>query len=408
MWLHAAVVAALTLDAIVETVADLLNARAFRAQVPPALSAWYPADAHARARTYTRARAVLRAGERAATLALVLAAWYWQGFGRLDAAVRTLALGPVLTGVVYVGVVVLVLQVVALPFAWHETFVVEERYGFNRTTVATFVGDLVKQLGLAVAIGGPLVAALMAALVYAGDAAWLWCLGASWLVVFAVQVVAPVWLLPLFYDFRRLPDPQIAGEIRAWAERAGASLDDVYVVDGSRRSAKANAFLTGLGRHKRVALFDTLLEGHPLDEVIAVVLHEIGHHRLGHIWKGTAVALVQITAICWLLGQALGGRALFDVFGVAEPSAHVGLVLFLLVYAPVGLVVSAAANTFARRWEFEADAFARHHMGTGVPLTTALARLSATALEHPTPHPLFVWLYREHPPVVQRIAALHP
>jgi STE24 endopeptidase len=138
-----------------------------------------------------------------------------------------------------------------------------------------------------------------------------------------------------------------------------------------------------------------------------VVLHEIGHHRLGHIWKGTAVALVQITAVCWLLGQALGGRALFDVFGVTEPSAHVGLVLFLLVYAPVGLVVSAAANACARRWEFEADAFARRHMGTSVPLTTALARLSAAALEHPTPHPLFVWLYREHPPVAQRIAALH-
>lgn len=408
MWLHAAVAAALTLDAVVETAADLLNARAFRAPIPSALSAWYPADAHARARRYARARAVLRTGERASALALVLAVWYAQGFGRLDVAVRTLALGPVLTGVVYVGVVVLVLQVVALPFAWCETFVVEQRFGFNRTTGATFVADLVKQLGLAVAIGGPLVAALMAAFAYAGDAAWLWCLGVASLAVLTIQVVAPVWLLPLFYDFRPLPDPQIAGEIRSWAERAGASLDDVYVVDGSRRSAKANAFLAGIGRRTRIALFDTLLDGHPLDEVVAVVLHEIGHHRLGHIWKGTAVALVQVAAICWLLGQAVASPALFAVFGVAVPSAHAGLVLFLLVYAPVGLVVSTAINACARRWEFEADAFARRHMGTGVPMATALARLSGAALEHPTPHPLFVWLHHAHPPVVQRMTAMQP
>ena len=408
MWLHAAVAAALTLDAVVESAADLLNARAFRKSVPAALSAWYPADAHARARSYARAHSLLRAAERAVGLMIVLAAWYWQWFGRLDSLVRQLDLDVVFTGVVYVGAVVLVQQAIALPFAWYETFVVENRYGFNRTSGATFVADFLKQLGVVAVIGVPAVAAFMAAFAYAGDAAWLWCLGVSWLAVLTAQVAAPAWLLPLFYDFRPLPDEHVATEIRQWAERAGASLDDVHVVDGSRRSARGNAFLTGMGRHKRIALFDTLLESHPREEVVAVVLHEIGHHTLGHIWKGTVVTLVHIAAICWLLGQAVTSRVLFDVFGVSQPSAHVGVVLFLLVYAPVSLVVSAAVNAYARRCEFEADAFARRHMGTGVPMATALARLSAGALEHPTPHPLFVSLHREHPPVVQRMAALIP
>jgi STE24 endopeptidase len=408
MWLHAAVLVALTLDVVVETVADLLNARAFRAPLPATLSAWYPADAHARARSYARAHGILRAAERSAGLLLVLAAWYWQWFGHLDTAVRQLGLDAVSTGVVYVGAVLLVQQVMALPFAWYETFVVENRYGFNRTSGTTFAADLLKQLGLAVVIGAPVFAGLLAAFAYAGDAAWLWCLAVSWVAVLTMQVIAPSWLLPLFYDFRPLPDEHVRREIRRWAVQAGASLDDVHVVDGSRRSAKANAFLTGMGRHKRIALFDTLLESHPLEEVVAVVLHEIGHHKLGHIWKGTVVTLVHIAAICWLLGQAVSSRVLFDVFGVPLPSAHVGLVLFLLVYAPVSLLVSAAVNAYARRCEFEADAFVRRHMGTGVPMATALGRLSAAALEHPTPHPLFVWLHREHPPIVQRMAALMP
>jgi STE24 endopeptidase len=406
MWLHAAVVVALTLDAVVETAADLLNARAFRAPLPTTLSAWYPADAHARARSYARDHSLVRAVERSVFLMLVLAAWYWHWFGRLDTAVRQLDRGDVITGVVYIGAVVLIQQVIALPFAWYETFVIENRYGFNRTSGATFVADFVKQFGVVVLIGAPVVAALMAAFAYAGDAAWLWCLGVSWLTVLTVQVVAPAWLMPLFYTFRPLPDERAAREIRQWAERAGASIDDVQVVDGSRRSAKANAFLTGVGRHKRIALYDTLLESHPLQEIVAVVLHEIGHDKLGHIWKLTVVALIQIAAICWLLGQAVRSRVLFDVFGVPVPSAHVGLVLFLLVLAPLSLVVSVAVNAYTRRCEFEADAFAQRHMGTGVPMATTLARLSAAALEHPTPHPLFVCLHREHPPLVKRMAAL--
>jgi STE24 endopeptidase len=351
---------------------------------------------------------MLRAVERSAGLALVLAAWHWQWFGRLDTAVRRLDLDAVFTGVVYVGVVLLVQQAFALPFAWYETFVVESHYGFNRTSGATFLADLLKQLGVAAVIGAPVLAGLMAAFAYAGDAAWLWCLGVSWLAVLTTHVAAPSWLLTLFYTSRPLPDEHVAREIRRWAERAGASLDDVHVVDGSRRSAKANAFLTGIGRHKRIALFDTLLESHPLEEVVAVVLHEIGHHKLGHIWKGAVVTLLQIAAICWLLGQAVSSRVLFEVFGVPVPSAHVGLVLFLLVYAPVSLIVSAVVNAYARRCEFEADAFVRRQMGTGVPLATALERLSAAALDHPTPHPLFVWLHREHPPIVERTAALVP
>ena len=409
MWLHAAVLVALTLDVLVETAADLLNARAFRAPLPATLVAWYPADAHARAPVLRARPQPSRAAERAAGLIVVLAAWVLAVIlGRLDAAVRSLDLGAVSAGVVYVGAVLLVQQLIGLPFAWWETFVVENRYGFNRTSGATFAADLLKQLGLVVVIGVPVFAGLMAAFVYTGDAAWLWCLGLSWLVVLATQVVAPAWLLPLFYTFRRLPDEHVGSEIRRWAAQAGASLDDVYVVDGSRRSAKGNAFLTGMGRHKRIALFDTLLESHPLDEVVAVVLHEIGHHELGHIWKGTVLTLAHIAVICWLLGQAVSSRVLFDVFGVAVPSAHVGLVLFILVYAPVSLVVSVAVNAYARRCEFEADAFARRQMGTGGPMGTALARLSAAALAHPTPHPLFVWLHGEHPPAVKRMEALIP
>jgi STE24 endopeptidase len=394
------------LELALEVTAAALNLRALGAGVPPELRALYDAERWRRAQAYTRARIRFAMVAAAFDLALLLGFWFAGGFAALDGWIRGLGAGPIVTGLLFLGALGAGSAVVHLPFRWWSTFVIEERFGFNRTSRWTFWSDVGKGALLAALLGAPLGAAVLWIFQHAGDRAWLWCwlVGTAWVV--GLQFIAPTWIMPLFNRFAPLADGGLRDAILAYAGRVGFPLADVFVIDGSRRSTKANALFTGFGRHKRVALFDTLVASLAPAEVVAVVAHEIGHYKRRHVLQGMAIAVAHLGALLFLLERCLGASGLFAAFFVRELSVHAGLVFFALLAAPVELVLGMLLQTLSRRNERAADAFAAATTGSGEPLARGLEKLSTDSLSNPTPHPFYVALHYSHPPLRERLNAL--
>ncbi len=407
MNLYAAVIlAALLADYVLGLVADRLNLKALRREPPAELADVYDPESYARSQAY--ARTATRFGLVTATfdLAVLLLFWAAGGFNRLDLWLAGLGLGPVTTGLLYIGALGLARGLLGLPFAAYATFRIEERFGFNRTTPRTFVLDQVKGLGLAIAIGGPLLAVVLAVFERLGPGAWLLGWLAVSLFVIALQVVFPIWILPLFSKLTPLGEGELRDRLETYARSVGFALAGIFVIDGSRRSSRPNAFFTGLGRHKRIALYDTLIEKHTVPEVVAVLAHEVGHYRRKHMLKGLALAVAHAGVVFYLLSIFLTHQGLYDAFGMEQTSVYAGLVFFGLLYAPVELLLSLAVNRWSRRWEFEADRFAVDTLDEPLAMVSALEKLAADNLQNLTPHPFYVFLHHSHPPLTERLAAI--
>ena len=400
------ILAALVGEYLLQLASGALNVRAFSPALPDEFAGVFDDEKYARARRYTATRTRFGLLRGAFDLAVVLVFWFAGGFAALDAAAQGLGHGPVVTGLLYVGALALASILLGLPFSAYSTFVIEARYGFNRTTAATFAADTLKGLALGALLGGLLLAVILAFFEWAGPLAWLWCWVAATAFLLAVQFIAPTWIMPLFNKFTPLEGGDLHDAILAYARKARFPLRGLFVVDGSRRSSKANAFFTGFGKNKRIGLFDTLVDDYSVPELVAVVAHEVGHYKKRHVWQRTALAIGHLGAMLWILSLFLGQEGLFAAFYVSEPSVHAGLVFFGLLFTPVELVLSVLVNFFSRRNEFEADRFAAETTGGGEPLIAALKKLSADNLSNLTPHPLAVCLDYSHPPVLQRIAAL--
>lgn len=395
-----------------ELAATLLNLKAFPATVPPDLADLMDTPKLERAREYLRVNARFGIVHSSVSLTVLLAFWGLGGFGWLDGLARAWGGSDLAAGLIFVPLLVLGQTVIGLPFAVYDTFVIEQAFGFNRATPRTFILDRLKALLLASLLGLPLLAAVLWIFSHVAHA-WLW----AWAVVTAFQLaltyLAPSWIMPLFNKFTPMPDGDLKQAIEALGERCRFPLSGVFVMDGSKRSTKANAFFTGLGKRKKIALFDTLLEKSSQAELLGVLAHEIGHFRCGHIKQRLAVGILQSAVIFFLLGLATNpqgafARVLFDAFGVATISPHVGLVLFTILLEPVSRLLGVLANAWSRRHEFQADAYAAMVTGDGSALGDALKKLSVDHLSHPTPAALRVWLDYSHPPLLQRLAALRP
>jgi STE24 endopeptidase len=264
----------------------------------------------------------------------------------------------------------------------------------------------VKGLVLGAVLGGLLLAMVIWFFERFGAGAWVWCWAFVTGFTLVLQFVAPTWILPLFHTFTPLEEGELRKRILAYAERVGFPLAGLFVIDGSRRSTKANAFFTGFGRTKRIALYDTLVAGHATDELLAVVAHEIGHYKKKHVLKGLALSVAHTGVLFALLAFFLRREELYAAFGVAQPSVAAGLVFFGLLYTPVEMVLQLGLQAFSRRNEFEADRFAGETTGLWRELGAGLKKLSAESLSNLTPHPFYVALHHSHPPLAQRLAAL--
>lgn len=400
------ILVALVLEFLLELSANLLNLRALRLELPPTLQEIYKAEDYRKSQEYIRATTSLGLVNSAFTLFLLLAFWFSSGFNYFDNAVRSFGFGPLVSGLLYIGILLLAYALLTLPFSIYGTFVIEDRFGFNRTTPRTFFWDRVKGLGLALLIGGPLLAGVLALFQYAGSYAWLYCWAAVTIFSLAMQYVAPTWIMPLFNKYTPMESGELREAIIRYARSANFQIKNVLVMDGSRRSSKSNAFFTGFGKNKRIALFDTLIERHTVPEIVAVLAHEIGHYKKRHISQGMIISVLHMGVIFFLLSRFLDSPGLYQAFHMTQQSIYAGLLFFGLLYTPIEVVFSIVLQMISRRNEYEADRFAAETVDEPLTLVDALKKLAATNLSNLTPHPFYVFLNYSHPPLLRRLQAI--
>lgn len=384
---------------------EWLNLRSLAPTAPPLLADIHDPRTYRKSQDYARAKGKLEMTAQfvsaIATLAFILAG----GFTFFDSLAR-FSQNEIATGLTFFVLLFAATEILGLPFSLYRTFVIEARFGFNTTSVKTFLTDKLKGYALGAVLGLPLLGALLWLFSFLGAAAWVWCWALITLFSLTMTYLAPIFIMPLFNSFTPLKDGELRDKLQALATRAGFTVDGIFVMDGSKRSTKANAFFTGLGSKKRIALYDTLIERHDTEEIEAILAHEIGHSRLGHITTGLLLSIAQTGVLLFLMGQALTLPGLFQAFGIQGMPIHAGLVFFLLLYSPISLLLTPLFAHLSRRHEFAADRFAAAHMPSPAPLVRALKKISGQSMSNLTPHPWYVFFHYSHPPLGERITAL--
>jgi STE24 endopeptidase len=397
---------AISVDLIINAVADRLNLRALREEPPESFRDIFDPERYRRSQAYLRANTRFGWVVAAFDLTVLLIFWFGKGFHWLEHWSEAWGRGPIVTGFIFIGCLLFVKALFGLPFDAYRTFVIEQRFGFNRTRWSTFTLDKVKGLVLAVLLGGPLLAVVLGFFNYAGARSWWICWVVSTLFVLAVQFIAPRWIMPLFNKFELLAEGELKTAILDYARSIGFCLQSIFVMDGSKRSSKANAFFTGFGRHRRIVLFDTLIASHTVPELLAVLAHEMGHFKKKHILKMLTVSVAHLGLMFGALSVFISYPGLFEAFFVEKPSVHAGLVFFALLYSPMDTLLGVFSQILSRRHEYEADRFAVLTTGNGAAMIQALKKLSVNNLSNLQPHPFYVFLHYSHPPVLQRIEAI--
>ena len=391
---------------VIDLVSEWLNLGALKPEVPAPFRDIYDAESYRKSQEYTRAQT--RFGWITGTFSLVLLLGFWLGggFNWTDKLVRSWTANPIIAGLAFFAILYLGRRLLSLPFEIYETFVIEQKFGFNKSTPAVFAGDLVKELLLTAALGIPLGAGLLAFFEYAGPLAWLW----GWIAVTAFSLLlsylAPSYIMPLFNKFSPLQDGELKEELFNYAKKVEFPLTEISVMDGSKRSTKSNAFFTGFGKRKKVALFDTLIANHTVPELLGVLAHEIGHYKKKHIPQMMVFGIVSTGFMFFLAGVFMKNADLHAAFGVEQVSVYASLLFFSLLFSPLQKVLGVLSAIWSRKNEFEADAFAAQTTGSALPLVSALKRLSKDNLSNLTPHPFYVFLNYSHPPMLTRLRAL--
>ncbi len=386
--------------------AALLNLRAMSTELPAEFSDKYSEKDYARSQAFTREQTIFGLIRESVFLSATLIFLLVGGFNRVDLMVRSFDYGPVLTGLLYIGIIMLFDALLRLPFSCYRTFSLETRYGFNTSTVATFVADIFKSLFLAILLGGLFLAVVLFLFGHYGPSAWL----PVWIIIslflFIIQGIAPILILPLFNRFTPLPPGELYQAVSGYAQKQSFAIQGIYTMDGSRRSTRANAFFTGFGRFRRIVFFDTLLKQLSTQEIVAVLAHEMGHYKLKHIPLGMVLSILHTGMMLFLLSLFMGNQALFAAFSMQHLSVYGALIFFGFLYTPVSILLGILLQAISRRNEYQADRFAAASGGDALALISALKKLSTSNLTNLTPHALQVILSYGHPPILARIKAL--
>ena len=391
---------------LLDCVAKILNLRCLHGSVPSEFADVYDTARYQRSQDYTRTKTIFDLVSSTILLVVLLVFWFGGGFNLVDHFVRALHLPSVPKGLLYLAILAAGREILSLPFDWVHTFVIEQRFGFNRTTVRTFIADRIKGWLLGAILGGALLSMILWLLHRFGVQAWpvAWAITAIGSVL--LMYLAPAVILPLFFKLKPLPAGELRDRITALCQSQNFPVRDLYVIDGSRRSAKANAFFSGFGRNKRIALYDTLINNHSTEELLAVLAHEIGHFKRRHVLQHFALAQLNLFLLFAFASICLTRPEVYAAFKVEHPSVYVGFALISLLLQPFSLPVAVLVNYWSRLHEFEADSFAAKCLQDSNALISALKKLSKDTLSNLTPHPLLVSLHFTHPPVLQRVHAL--
>ncbi|MFI5303993.1 MAG: M48 family metallopeptidase [Nitrospiria bacterium] len=391
---------------ILNVIADLLNLKEMQSNLPEEFNGVYDQEAYQKSQDYSRILLKWGLLKSTGTLLLFLVFWFSGGFHSLDQFVRHLHFGLLISGLIYFGILFLLSSLLSLPVNIIETFVIEEKFGFNRTRPVTFVFDTLKGWGLTILVGTPLLSGILYFFEWAGSSAWWFGWVMTSIIQLLIQWVGPSLIMPLFNRFDPLENGNLKDSIIAYGRKVNFPIDNIYVMDGSKRSSKGNAFFSGFGRRKRIALFDTLIKKQTTPELVAVLAHEIGHFKRKHVIKGTILSVLNTGILFYILSLFINRPGLSEAFYVDHPSLYCSLVFFLLLYAPMEFMLSLLFLMYSRRNEFEADRYAVETLADPNSMVSALKKLAVDNLANLNPHPFHVFLKDSHPPILERIEAI--
>ncbi len=360
---------------LLELIASFLNMKNLKHAIPKELKGLYSEDKLIQSVNYSRVKIRFGIIMSAVNLIVILVFWHSGGFNYIDYAVTRWSDSPIIRGILYIGVLSIFSSLVSLPFNLYSIFVIEEKFGFNKTTFKVFFADMAKTIFLSVIIGGPLLALILWLFITAGEYAWLLGFGAVSIFTFVIQLLYPKIIMPLFNKFRPLENDELNRAIHEYAAKVEFPVQNIYEMDGSKRSSKTNAFFTGFGKYKKVVLFDTLIQKHSIRELISIFAHEVGHYKKKHILWGTVISVIHTGFVFWLLSVFLSHSGLYEAFYMDKMEIYSGLLFFGLLYSPVELVLGLLLNIISRKNEFEADKFAAETTNDPESMISALKKI---------------------------------
>jgi STE24 endopeptidase len=384
---------------------DYLNSKMWSDRLPEKLAGICTEDEYRKSQLYYRDNNRLSFWSSTFNILVIVAMIAFGGFALVDALASAVTDHPIAVSLLFFGFVGLASDLINIPFSWYDAFVVEKRYGFNTMTLRTFITDHIKSWFLALLIGFPVLGLITWIYYRTGTGFWIY----AWLLIIAFSVFINLFyselIVPLFNKQTPLETGQLRDNIEKFTRTTGFRLRNIYVIDGSKRSTKANAYFSGFGPKKRIVLFDTLIRELEPDEIVAVLAHEIGHYRKKHVLLNIISSMVVTGLMLFLFSRIVDSPMISSAMGAERASFHIGLVVFGILYSPLSLIIGLASNYISRRNEYQADRFVKETFNAG-KLVSALKKLSVKNLSNMMPHPVYVFFHYSHPPLLQRLEKL--
>lgn len=399
------IIAIIIISFIVDKILDALNAKHFNNALPSELQDVYDETEYKKSQQYKATNYKFGLITSSFSLALTLAFLFLDGFEFVDNIARSFSDDPIIIALIFFGIIMIGSDIITTPFSYYSTFVIEEKFGFNKTTKKTFFLDKLKGWLMTAIVGGGLLALIIWFYQSTGTYFWLYAWGLVAVFVLFINMFYSKLIVPLFNKQKPLEAGTLRDKISEYARTVGFKLDKIFVIDGSKRSTKANAYFSGFGSEKRVTLYDTLINDLEEEEIVAVLAHEVGHYKKKHIIFNLFASILTTGLMLYILSLFISNPLLSNALGVEIPSFHIGLIAFGMLYAPISEITGLIMNLFSRKFEYQADDYAKTTY-KAEPLITSLKKLSKNSLSNLTPHPAYVFMHYSHPTLLQRIVNL--
>jgi STE24 endopeptidase len=399
------IISIIIIDFLVDKILDALNAKHYNDPVPDSLKDVFDEQEYEKSQRYKKTNYKFGMVSSTFSVVVLLLFLFLDGFDLVDGLARSVSDNAILIALIFFGIIMLGSDLLSLPFSWYHTFVIEEKFGFNKTTPKTFILDKLKSWGMMIVLGGGILALIVWFYQLAGNNFWWY----AWILVAAFSIFLNMFyarlIVPLFNKQTPLPEGDLRNKIEAYAQKEGFTLEKIFVIDGSKRSTKANAYFSGFGNEKRVTLYDTLINDLQHDEIVAVLAHEVGHYKKNHIIINLVISILSTGFTLWILSLFVGNPLLSAALGVENQGFHIGLVAFGILYSPISEITGIVMNYLSRKFEYQADNFAKQTY-KAQPLISGLKKLSKNSLSNLTPHPAYVFVHYSHPPLYKRFRNL--
>jgi len=399
------IIAILVVNFLVDKWLDYLNSTHFDHEIPELLGDVYEDKEYYKSQDYKKENFKFSSIISVFSFLLTIAFFFYEGFALVDEYARSVSEHPIVIALIFFGIIMLGSDILTTPLSYYKTFVIEEKYGFNKSTRLLFFIDKIKGWLLMTLLGGSILALVIWFYQQTGKNFWIY----TWIFMAAFSIFMMLFysslIVPLFNKQTPLQEGELKNKLEDFAKKVGFNLDKIFVIDGSKRSTKANAYFTGFGKKKRIVLYDTLIKDLESDEIVSVLAHEVGHYKKKHVVFNMIVSILMTGFTLFIFSLFIDSKLLSNALSVSEPSFHIGLIAFGVLYTPISEITGLLMNFISRKFEYQADNYAKTNFGA-IPLISSLKKLSKNSLSNLTPHKAYVFMHYSHPTLLQRVQNL--